>query len=186
MTQSMTAAIGNELEVKRLMRIAEEIGMPDSYSGKRATPRVKNGLRLELTTDLSQTGDVRTISMHDLSESGLAFWSKQRLERSATVYLREFSGDQPRPWLQAHVTHCTNGIRGFLIGAEFHLPAPQAAPSPARGSRARPRTRMSPTRHRPAYPPRSLTQHSVLARSPARRPVLTVAPQPRSRLYAGG
>lgn len=122
MTHSMTAAIGNELEVKRLMRIAEEIGMPDSYSGKRATPRVKTGLRLELTTDLSQSDDVQTISMHNLSESGLAFWSKQQFNRNATVYLREFSEDQPRPWLQAHVTHCTNGIRGFLIGAEFDLP----------------------------------------------------------------
>lgn len=123
MTQSMTAATGDKLEVKRLMRIAGESGVPDSYSGKRASPRVKNGLRLELTTDLSQTGDVRTISMHNLSESGLAFWSKQRFKRSATVYLREFSDGRPRPWLQAHVTHCTNGIRGFLVGAQFDLPA---------------------------------------------------------------
>ena len=126
----MTAAMGDMLEVKRLMRIAEESGMPDSYSGKRASQRVKTSLRLELTTDLSQTGDLRTISMHDLSESGLAFWSKQRFQRSTTVYLREFSDDQPWPWLKAQVTHCTNGIRGFLIGAEFELPAPRGrAPS---------------------------------------------------------
>lgn len=123
MTQSMTTAIGDELEVKRLMRIAGESGIPDSYSGKRTAPRVNTGLRLELTTDLSQTGSFRTISMHNLSESGLAFWSKQRFNRNATVYIREFSEDQPRPWLQGHVTHCTNGIRGFLIGVEFDLPA---------------------------------------------------------------
>jgi len=123
MTQSMTTAIGDELEVKRLMRIAGESGMPDSYSGKRANQRVRNSLRLELTTDLSQMGDLLTISMHNLSTSGLAFWSRQQFNRNATVYLREFSEDQPRPWLQAHVTHCTNGIRGFLVGAEFDLSA---------------------------------------------------------------
>jgi hypothetical protein len=59
--------------------------------------------------------------MHNVSEGGLAFWSRTTLELGQTIYLREFT-DEPRPWLKARVAHRTRGIRGFLIGCEFELP----------------------------------------------------------------
>jgi hypothetical protein len=35
------------------------------------------------------------------------------------IYVREFSGGEVRPWLAARIVHCTAGIRGFLVGANF-------------------------------------------------------------------
>ena len=121
MTESTTIPLGDELEVRRLIRVAGEYGTPDSYPGKRRIPRIKDDLRLELTTDLRQTGDVQAVSMHDISESGLALWSRKQFMRNTIVYVREFSDGRPRPWLKTHVNHCTGGIRGFLVGVEFDL-----------------------------------------------------------------
>ena len=123
MTEPTTIPLGDSLEVAHIIRSAAEYGTPDSYTGKRGAARIRDGLRLELTTDLQQSGKVDAISMHNISENGLSFWSKKKFLYHTIVYVREFSADQPRPWLLAHVNHCTNGLRGFLTGAEFKLPA---------------------------------------------------------------
>ncbi len=125
MTEPTTILLDNSLEVARLIRMAAEHGTPDSYTGKRRAPRIRYELRLELTTDLHQSGDVHAVSMHNISKSGLAFWSKKKFQHNTIVYVREFSTGEPRPWLTARVHHCTGGLRGFLVGVEFNLPASQ-------------------------------------------------------------
>ncbi len=125
MTEPTTITLGDGLEVERLIRMAGEYGAPDSYSGKRRAPRIKNDLRLELTTDLQQTGDIHAVAMHNISKKGLGLWSKKQFNRSTIVYVREFSDDWPRPWIKARVNHCTSGLRGFLVGVEFDLSASQ-------------------------------------------------------------
>lgn len=57
--------------------------------------------------------------MHNVSTGGFAAWSQAELERHDTLYVREFASEGERPWLKAVVRHCTRGIRGYLIGAEF-------------------------------------------------------------------
>ena len=125
MTEPTTIPLADSLEVAHLIRMAAEYGAPDSYSGKRGAPRIRDGLRLELTTDLQQSGDVHAVSMHDISKSGLALWSKKKFQHNTIVYIREFSTGEARPWLTARVNHCTGGLRGFLVGVEFDLPASQ-------------------------------------------------------------
>ena len=123
MTKPTTILLADSLEVAHLIRMAAEYGTPDSYTGKRGAARIKDGLRLELTTDLQQSGKVDAVSMHDISENGLSFWSKKKFQDHKIIYVREFSADQPRPWLLARVNHCKSGIRGFLVGVEYELPA---------------------------------------------------------------
>lgn len=109
-------------EIARLISIAQG-GEADYYAGKRGTKRVAEGLQLEMTaSDPSAGGPCSAVSMHNISEGGFAFWSRRKLEKRTSLFVREFSKDNSRPWLPAHVTHCTVGIRGFLIGAAFDLP----------------------------------------------------------------
>ena len=68
--------------------------------------------------------------MHNVSERGFAFWSKKEVPRRNHVFLREFSDGKPHPWLPTHVTHCTVGIRGYLIGAAFDPPPSADQPAP--------------------------------------------------------
>ena len=57
--------------------------------------------------------------MHDVSEGGFSFWSRRKLESNTAIFLREFSADNPYPWLPAHVRHTTQTVQGYLIGATF-------------------------------------------------------------------
>ena len=59
--------------------------------------------------------------MQDVSSTGIAFWSKKKLDTYTSIHLRLFDGSGPGPWLPARVKHVTVGIRGNLIGAEFQL-----------------------------------------------------------------
>jgi len=107
------------IEIARLVEQARALGEIDSYHGKRAWTRFNAALRLEATKDPQDPSSCWTISMHNVSLDGFAAWSKTGLERHDTVYVREFASEGERPWLMAVVCHCTHGIRGFLIGAEF-------------------------------------------------------------------
>ncbi|MEE9254314.1 MAG: PilZ domain-containing protein [Pseudomonadales bacterium] len=106
-------------EIKRLLLVAAEHGEADSYGGKRHVTRVTTALQLEVTSDPSNPSAAWGVAMHDISERGLAFWSKQDLPDRSLIHIREFSPDSPRTWIPARVKHSTAGIRGHLIGAEF-------------------------------------------------------------------
>jgi len=114
-------------EIGRLIEAVRSGGDADAYAGKRHATRFAEGIVLELTTDPARPDRTQTVYMHNMSEGGFAFWSRHRIEMRTSIHVRELA-EQPgaRPWLPAQVTHCTVGIRGFLIGARFDDP-PRAA-----------------------------------------------------------
>jgi hypothetical protein len=120
-------------EISRLVAAASEESRGDVYAGKRQLPRYSTGMPLEAVLDKSRTSEAFPVTMHNVSDTGLAFWAKREIEPGEDVFLREFSDDDNSAWVGAEVTHCTAGIRGFLIGAQFHHPLEpeERAPEPA-------------------------------------------------------
>jgi hypothetical protein len=113
--------IDRKLEtVERLVRMAAE-GEVDHYAGKRREPRISEGVQLELIEDFDQKPV--PISMHNISTTGCAFWIKRKLEMHTTLFVRQFTEDNSAPWIPGYVTHCTQGIRGHLVGVMFGQPA---------------------------------------------------------------
>ncbi len=117
--QEQAVAFADRSEIARIVAAARELGEPDSYGGKRDGVRISDGLQLEVRTN--PTGRSTAVSMHNVSEGGFAFWSKTKMTQRDTLFVRQFSEDNSRPWLPAQVTHCTVGIRGFLIGVVFNV-----------------------------------------------------------------
>ena len=109
-------------EIKRLVTSAEQDGQADAYAGKRGSVRFAAGMPLDVTTSPDVPSCAWPVTMHNISERGFAFWSRRQLRQGTAIYVREFSGNAPAPWLPACVTHCTVGIKGFLIGAAFDDP----------------------------------------------------------------
>lgn len=110
-----------QTEIQRLVGEAEAGGAPDAYAGKREHPRFAEGMQLEITTDPSRPGGAWPVTMHNVSESGFAFRSRQNLCAGQTIYVREFNPDAPPPWLRARVRHRTQSLQGFLFGASFEI-----------------------------------------------------------------
>lgn len=114
--------VNDQREINRLVVTAGEDGAPDEYAGKRDSTRFAVGMRLDVSTDPDVPSCTWPAIMHNISEGGFAFWSKRQLRQDGSVYVREFSADNSAPWLPACVTHCTVGIKGYLIGAAFDPP----------------------------------------------------------------
>jgi hypothetical protein len=74
---------------------------------------------LEITTDPARPAEWRTVYMHNVSLGGCAFWSKRKLPIRTAAWVREVADGEQTPWLAAEISHCTVGIRGFLIGVAF-------------------------------------------------------------------
>ena len=106
-------------EIKRLVTEACEQGKPDRYGGKRRWMRFTAGMRLEITSNPADPSASSPVVMQNVSEGGVSLWSKRECRPHSTIYIREYSGDEDREWLPAQVRHCTFGIRGYLVGAEF-------------------------------------------------------------------
>ena len=109
-------------EIQKLVTSAQQQGSPDCYTGKRRWMRFTAGMRLEITTDPGVPSDSLHVTMQNVSEGGFSFWSKHELKQHKSLFVREFSSVGDREWVPAQVRHCTSGIRGFLIGAEFDNP----------------------------------------------------------------
>jgi hypothetical protein len=119
--EQSASAYADREEIARLIESASEMGELDGYNGKRESPRVVDSLQLEVTPDPDGPKRSTAVSMHNVSATGCAFWIRKKLRVGETVFLREFSGDNSRSWLSAHITHCTLGIRGYMIGTSFNL-----------------------------------------------------------------
>ena len=113
----------DERAVRRLVESASRGGHPDVYEGKRGAARVAAAVPLDVTTDPTVPTCAQAVTMHNISLSGFAFWSRRQLPRGTPIYVREFSADNSKPWVPARVTHCTIGLRGFLVGAAFDVRA---------------------------------------------------------------
>ena len=125
--QSMAAAsdhssTSDAQEIHKLVTSAQEQGTPDRYPGKRHWTRFSAGMRLEIATDPGIPSSSSHVIMQNVSEGGFAFWSKRELREHTPLFVREFSRDGDGEWMAAHVRHCTVGIRGYLVGAEFENP----------------------------------------------------------------
>lgn len=107
--------------VQGLLEAAEAFGEPDGYAGRRNTPRMADGLQLEVTADSKSPTETWAVSMKDVSETGISFWSRRSVARRALLFLRQFDSSRPGPWLPVRVKHVTVGIRGNLVGAEFEF-----------------------------------------------------------------
>lgn len=121
-------------EIQKLVTSAQEQGTPDHYTGKRRWMRFSAGMPLEITTDPGVSSASMHVTMHNVSEGGFAFWSKRELRQHTPLFVREFSTEGDREWVAGQVRHCTTGIRGYLVGAEFEnsLPENEADAQPKR------------------------------------------------------
>ena len=117
--ESAQSKVDYRREVDRLINAAGEGGEADWYGGKRHSTRVSEPIQLEVCEDLQVPGKSWPVSMHNISAGGFALWSKRKVEPKKRLYVREFTEYGSATWLPAYVTHCTVGIRGFLIGAAF-------------------------------------------------------------------
>ena len=115
--------VDHKREIARLVSAAGEFGEPDTWAGKRKATRVTEGMQLEVTTNPGNPSATWAVSMQDVSETGVALWSKREIPLRSVIYLRQFSPGTEHRWIPACVKHSTVGIRGCLIGAEFEFAA---------------------------------------------------------------
>jgi len=116
----------NDGQVARWVASAGQQGKADSYAGKRHSIRFAEGMSLEITLNPDRPAASWRVYMHNVSHGGFAFWSKKTVLAWSTVFVREYTDDNSLGWVKARVIHCTMGIRGFLIGAAFEPPPPNA------------------------------------------------------------
>jgi len=108
-----------ESEIKPLVQSAGEENHADDSTCQRGSTRFAVGMQLDVSTDPGAPNCTWPVTMHNVSDTGFAFWSKRQFRMGSEIYVREFSANNDLPWGRAAVTHCTTGIKGFLIGAEF-------------------------------------------------------------------
>ena len=131
-TMKIIPTTGDAKEIKRLVETAQQVGQADHYHGKRRNTRFSAGMKLEITTDPLIPGATYHVVMQNLSGGGFAFWSKRELRQHTFISVREFSKDVENEWVAAEVRHCTTGLRGYLVGAEFQNPTSDEPPPPTR------------------------------------------------------
>lgn len=120
--EQSTESRDEEQEITRLVTSASEQGGGDDHAGHRTTTRFAAGMQLDVTTEPTPLAEPWPVIMHNVSDGGFAFWSKKQIFKRDSIWVREFSADNGGTWLPAHVTHCTVGIRGYLVGARFDSP----------------------------------------------------------------
>jgi len=113
-----TAPSTNAEEIRRLVALAENDGHPDRYTGKRKKGRMKSKLWMEIRFEDSDQKP-HQISTRDISVEGVGFCSRKKMEIRDVVYLRDCTDGRAHPWLKVRVTHCINGLRGYVVGGEF-------------------------------------------------------------------
>ena len=118
----------NESQEKALARLvaeSRERGEGDAYAGKRRCARWATYTPLEVTEFCATPPAFGSPAiLHNVSDSGVAFWAKRELALGDKVYIREHDPDEPREWIAATVAHCTQGVGRFLIGVRFDAPVP--------------------------------------------------------------
>ncbi|MFH0983357.1 MAG: PilZ domain-containing protein, partial [Planctomycetota bacterium] len=111
--------------IARLVAAAREQGEPDVYAAKRRWPRYAIGMPIEFTMDPQCPTSAGLAVTHNISGGGVGFWSHRELAAETAVWIHQSEGEPRAIWLPGTVAHCTRGIRGYLIGVRFDLPAPQ-------------------------------------------------------------
>lgn len=117
--QGMNAPGVNRAEVNRWVENAQQNGDFEHYAGKRHATRFNDGMLLQVTVNPAVSPGRWNVYMHNVSEGGFAFWSKKDVQARAQLWVRDAAAPGNTGWMEAWVTHCTRGIRGFLVGASF-------------------------------------------------------------------
>ncbi len=128
-TRDQKTIVNERREIARLVAIAKQDGASDGYAGKRNEARTINALFLEVTSNPKKFEDAWSVTMHDISAGGISFWTRQPLPINNTIYIRECTEYNSRPWIVAHIRHRTRALQGQLIGAEFAV-ATEDEPAP--------------------------------------------------------
>ena len=113
-----TLATADKAEIQRLISLATHMGRPDKYAGKRRKSRMKESLWIEVRSDLAVEDSVK-VSTHDISQGGVGFWLRKKIDIGEILYVRDCSDSKPHPWLKVRVMHCVNALKGFLVGGKF-------------------------------------------------------------------
>jgi len=121
-------------ELTGLISKALRRGKPDVFQGRRRWVRYYLGMRIELAAADPERDETWTGVMHNISGGGIGFWSKRPMPARTRFRFRDLSEGESAVWIAAHVTHCTLGIGGYLIGARFENPRLPDAESDAGGS----------------------------------------------------
>lgn len=129
MTQSiLTHDQVEQSHIKHLLDLAMEQGHADVYSGKREISRYSAAIRLEVRVDTPEGRRILPALLHNISCAGLALWTREPVEVTPLLHVREFQSDNRGEWFSAKATRCAPGIKGFLVGVKFHHPLPDEAP----------------------------------------------------------
>lgn len=105
-----------------ILATAKAQGEPDGYVGKRQSARYSLGAPLDVTTSPNDAADTWRVVMHNVSATGISFWSKRDLRSEAPIFFRQWSGTSPGPWISGRVVHCTLGVQGYLTGVALDQP----------------------------------------------------------------
>ncbi len=113
----------NQRNEPALLSAAREQGKPDVYPGKRGWLRYDLGMRVRISTDPTLETAAFYVNLHNISGGGVGFWSKREIKPNTRIYIYD-ALDQSKPsWIAATVRHCSLGMRGHLVGAQFIEPA---------------------------------------------------------------
>jgi len=116
----------NDGQAARWVESAGQQGDADAYAGKRHSIRFTEGMSLEVTLNPERPASSWGVYMHNVSDGGFAFWSKKEVRVRTSLFVREYTEDNSQGWMKAKITHCTFGIRGYLVGAAFEQPPPKS------------------------------------------------------------
>lgn len=106
-----------------ILQFARKEGHKDVFAGKRAYARYHIGVSTELTTDPTNPDASWPVVTHNVSGAGVGLWSTERLAAGTEVHVRDITEESRPTWLAGHVQHCSMGIRGYLLGICYDVPA---------------------------------------------------------------
>jgi len=101
------------------MAAAREEGKKDHFLGKREGTRFTLDVMLDVAANPRKPAEVLPVTMHNVSAEGLSFWSRRKLDLRSELRIRSFRDGEPGPWVPAIVAHCTQSVRGYLVGVVF-------------------------------------------------------------------
>lgn len=151
MTQALNA---EQQEIARLLIVVAGQNAGDVYLGKRGRRRYRLHTPFDAMLDLSDPSSVFPVMLHNLCESGIGFLARRQFSRGENLYIREFTDDGTSAWLRIQVTHCTQCVSGFIIGAEHYCPISEEDWAPTEDALERGADLYEETHSSTATPPR--------------------------------
>jgi hypothetical protein len=127
MSTSTLTQVGDRELVNAWLTQGRATGQADPYAGKRRHPRTTWHVNLQIRVpDQRRRGQWHYAVACDVSEGGIGFFCRQRIEPCTRIHVyveNELVG------VPAVVMHCSSALGGYQIGAEYRFePAGQAIP----------------------------------------------------------